>query len=114
MLQGYENLVSSYLPRVILNGSISDFNDFNVTKMERKMIERAELLTSIVETTADYRQSTLAPPGSEHVDRWVKQFDDSVQLPILQEVDHVLKKTYLTKESEEISGICLQSKRACW
>ncbi|MCY4034212.1 MAG: hypothetical protein OXF29_00980 [Hyphomicrobiales bacterium] len=62
------------------------------------MIERHELLASIVETTADYRQGILPPPTSEHVDCWVKQFDDSFQLPILQEMDHVLKKTYFSRK----------------
>ena len=65
------------------------------------MTERDKLLESIVETTADYRQGALAPPNPEHVDRWVKQFDDSAQLPILQEMDHVLKKTYFSRKRVE-------------
>ncbi|MCY4037900.1 MAG: hypothetical protein OXF09_00380 [Hyphomicrobiales bacterium] len=61
------------------------------------MAERDKLLASIVETTADYRQGVLPPPTPGHVDRWVKQFDDSAQLQILQEMDHVLKKTYFSR-----------------
>lgn len=61
------------------------------------MTERGELLTSIVETTADYRQDVLGPPTPGHVDRWVRQFNESVQVPILREMDHVLKKTYFSR-----------------
>ena len=62
------------------------------------MAERNELLVSIAETTVDYRQGAIESPTPEHVDRWVRQFDDCVQLPILQEMDHVLKKTYFSRE----------------
>lgn len=65
------------------------------------MTERNKLLESIVETTTDYRQGVLAPPTPDHIDRWVKQFADPVQLPILQEMDHVLKKTYFSRKRVE-------------
>jgi hypothetical protein len=61
------------------------------------MTERNELLASIVATTSDYREGDLAAPKTAHVERWVKQFDDVVQLPILREMDHVLKKTYFSR-----------------
>jgi hypothetical protein len=56
------------------------------------MAEREELVASIVATTADYR----AVPTSAHVERWIKQFDASAQLPMLRELDHVLKQTYFS------------------
>lgn len=59
---------------------------------------RAKLLSSIAATIQDYRQGDLTAPTPDHVDRWVRQFDNSVQLPILNEMDHVLKKTYLSRE----------------
>ena len=62
------------------------------------MSERSDVLNSIAETIADYRQDDLEPPTSEHVDRWVTQFDAAVQLPILREMDHVLKKTYFSRD----------------
>lgn len=62
------------------------------------MTERQQLLASIAATTADYRTSELPKPTSEHVDRWISQFDAAVQLPILRELDHVLKKTYFSLE----------------
>ena len=38
-------------------------------------------LHSIVDTIRDYREGELSPPTFEHVDQWIKQFDESVQLP---------------------------------
>lgn len=65
------------------------------------MKKRGELLTSILETTADYRQGNLRTRTPEHVDCWVGQFDESVQVPILQEMDYVLKKTYFSRKRVE-------------
>lgn len=62
------------------------------------MSERDSFLASIVKTTADYREGDLAAPTPEHVDRWVRQFNDSVQLQILREMDHVLKQTYFSRK----------------
>ncbi|MFN7173694.1 MAG: hypothetical protein ACK4MT_03170 [Thermaurantiacus tibetensis] len=62
------------------------------------MAERDDLLASIAATTADYREGDLAAPTPEHVERWINQFDAAVQLPILREMDHVLKKTYFSRK----------------
>ncbi|WP_114966662.1 hypothetical protein [Alkalilacustris brevis] len=62
------------------------------------MAERDDLLASIATTTADYREGDMPAPTPEHVGRWVDQFDAGVQLPILREVNHVLKQTYLSQE----------------
>ena len=71
------------------------------------MSERSDVLNSIAETIADYRQDDLETPTSEHVDRWVTQFDAAVQLPILREMDHVLKKTYFSRDrtKEFVTGL---------
>ena len=61
------------------------------------MNKRIELLYSIAGTIADYRERDLAAATPEHVDRWITQFDTAVQLPILREMDHVLKKTYISR-----------------
>ena len=76
------------------------------------MTKRKDLLASIVATTADYREGDLAAPNPEHVDRWVKQFDASVQLPILREMDHVLKRTYFSKKGTRkfLAGLCKTKK----
>ena len=62
------------------------------------MSQRNELLASIANTIQDYRGGSLPQPIPDHVERWVQQFDAAVQLPILQEIDHVLKKIYFSKE----------------
>lgn len=63
------------------------------------MSERQTLLASIAQTIQDYRDGSLPKPITDHVDRWVQQFDADVQLPILREMDHVLKNTYFSKEN---------------
>lgn len=60
------------------------------------MTERYDLLTSITQTIADYRAGDLDAPTPEHVDRWLSQFDPAIQLPMLREMDHVLKRTYFS------------------
>ena len=62
------------------------------------MTERQELLEAIAATTADYRAGDLAAPTPEHVDRWVNQFGAEAHLPILREMNLVLKRTYFSLE----------------
>jgi hypothetical protein len=62
------------------------------------MSERDDLLASIANTIQDYRPGEVAAPTPEHVDRWINQFDGAVQLPMLREMDHVLKRTYFSLE----------------
>lgn len=61
------------------------------------MTKREKLLASIAGTTADYREGDLPEPTPEHVGRWINQFEPEVQLPILREVDHVLKQSYIAR-----------------
>jgi hypothetical protein len=76
------------------------------------MTERNPLLASIVATTADYREGDLAAPTPEHVDRWARQFGEGVQLPILREMDHVLKRTYFSrKRTKDFLADLLQTKK---
>ena len=62
-------------------------------------INRDALLKSISDTISDYRAGELPTPTPRHVNRWISQFDDDVQLPMLAELDHVFKKTYIPKAS---------------
>ena len=62
------------------------------------MSKRTDLLASIAKTIKDYRKGEIPEPTPDHVERWVKQFPKNVQLPVLSEIDHVLKKTYLSRE----------------
>ena len=65
------------------------------------MTERDTLLQSLAETIADYRTGEVLKPTPDHVEKWVNQFDRRVQLPILRELDHVLKQTYLPRAAVE-------------
>lgn len=61
--------------------------------------KRSDLLASIAATIADYRHGAITEPDADHVEAWVSQFDDDAQVPMLVEMDHVLKKTYLPKKA---------------
>lgn len=63
------------------------------------MSERDDLLASIAHTIEDYRAGEIANPSPDHVDRWVKQFGAEVQVPLLSELDHTLKRTYFPKSA---------------
>ncbi|RKY72623.1 MAG: hypothetical protein DRP97_00375 [Candidatus Latescibacterota bacterium] len=61
-------------------------------------MNKRELLESIADTIADYRDGEIQKPTPNHVDTWIKQFDAEVQEPMLAELDHVLKHTYFSKD----------------
>lgn len=63
------------------------------------MSERNDLLASISKTIETYRAGEISPPTSAHVERWVSQFTPANQLPFLREFDHVIQRTYLTRET---------------
>lgn len=63
------------------------------------MSERKDLLHSIADTIADYRQGEITRPTPGHIDNWIKQFATPVQVPILKEMSYVLKQTYISKEA---------------
>ena len=62
-------------------------------------INRDALLKSIADTISDYRADEFPTPTPQHVERWIKQFDDDVQLPMLAELAHVFKQTYIPRKS---------------
>ena len=61
------------------------------------MTERDNLLASIVNLVRDYRSGEIPEPTPSHIDRWVHQFDEEVQVPMLRELSHVFKRTYVSK-----------------
>lgn len=63
--------------------------------------DRTALLSSIADTVSDYRQQEIAQPDVNHVERWVAQFDEVVQISILQEMDYLLKRTYFSRKQVE-------------
>ena len=65
------------------------------------MTERNELLASIANTIKDYRAGEIAEPTSEHVDNWIKQFSDDVQILMLRELDHLFKQTYVSRSKAQ-------------
>ena len=62
------------------------------------MTEREDLLASIASTIRDYRAGEIAEPTPEHVDRWIRQFGEDVQVPMLRELDHVFERTYYSRD----------------
>ena len=61
------------------------------------MAEHDDLLESIADTIKDYRAGEIPEPTPTHVDRWIRQFDADVQVPMLRELDYVFKRTYVSK-----------------
>lgn len=73
---------------------------------------RAQLLQSIATTIADYRtDSPFLPRGPAHVDKWVRQFDGEVQDAVLDELEHVLRQTYIprTDVTQFLQTLCVQT-----
>ncbi len=62
------------------------------------MNTKNDIINSIIATTADYYAFAEHDSVEAHIDRWLQQFDKSVQLPLLTEMDYVLKKTYFSKD----------------
>lgn len=62
------------------------------------MSTRDQLLAAIAETISTYRHGELPVATLEHVDRWVNQFTPVNQLTLLQEMNHMLGKFFLTKD----------------
>lgn len=61
------------------------------------MSERSDLLASLANTVSGYRGGEIPVPTPEHVDRWIRQFQDESQLSLLREIIHVFKKTYFSR-----------------
>lgn len=60
-------------------------------------MKNQDLLESISEIISDYRLGEVPPMTPNHVARWVSQFDDDDQFPILQEMNYLLKKYYFSR-----------------
>ena len=73
-----------------------------------------ELLEQLATITSDYRNDELPPPDADHVGRWIAQFDGNLQEPILNEIIHVLSRTYLSRNTCElfIQGVVTSPKLA--
>lgn len=60
--------------------------------------ELTSLEESIASTIADYREGEIPNPDSDHVHKWIMQFEEDVRIAILKELDHALKQTYVSKK----------------
>jgi hypothetical protein len=78
------------------------------------MNERRTLLQSLATTITDYQAGEIEAPTPQHVDRWLKQFDEPVQLPLLRELDHVLTRTYFSRKEvvKFLRGLARENKLA--
>jgi len=61
------------------------------------MSEYDDLLKSIASIITDYRDGEIPKPTPDHVDHWIKQFDKAIRVPLLREINYVLKRTYFSK-----------------
>ena len=61
------------------------------------LADRKLLLDSVASTLKDYRSGDLPVPTPDHVERWIRQFDPEIQIPLLREIDYVMKKTYFSR-----------------
>jgi hypothetical protein len=61
--------------------------------------ERTDHLCSVSDTILDYRYGEVAPISPRAVDRWLRQFEAHNQPIILQELDAILRKLYVSKQS---------------
>ena len=74
--------------------------------------DHSTFLNSIAERIADYRTHDGISIGTpDHVEKWVSQFDESSRFHILEELDHVLSRTYFSKNviKEFLSGIVINN-----
>src|SRR4051812_20361778 len=62
------------------------------------MATQAELLQSVADTIAGYRKGEISRPDAKHVELWLAQFPKDDRAPVLSEIAHVLKQTYISRE----------------
>ncbi|MBV9074361.1 MAG: hypothetical protein JOZ10_12060 [Acidobacteria bacterium] len=65
-----------------------------------KKSKKQEILSAICEVIRDYRVGEVEPQTPDSVERWLCQFDEdeATKLTFLEEVHHVLSKTYFSKK----------------
>jgi len=64
-------------------------------------MDEKHLRQSIATTVADYRLGEIPPLDADRVGNWADQFDGSARITILTELDHVLKKSYISRTAFE-------------
>ena len=57
-----------------------------------------EKCKELAEIICNFRNGEISQIDTEHVKRWIRQFDDSNQIPILEEMIYVFSDWYLTRD----------------
>ncbi len=75
-------------------------NGFIQTICKEKLVmsTQNDIIKSIIATTADYYAFAEHDSVEAHINTWLQKFNESVRLPLLTEMDYVLKKTYFSKD----------------
>jgi hypothetical protein len=63
-----------------------------------EMDEKDDLLEQVATTIRTYRAGQVDALTPHHVGRWLDQFTSDKQVPLLRELNHVLKNSFFTKE----------------
>ena len=59
--------------------------------------DKGALCVKIADIIQDYRKGEIAPRTPEDVGKWISQFDEADQLPILEEMAHILERMYFSE-----------------
>jgi hypothetical protein len=70
-----------------------------LAKVRNVLMASKKLLDGVASIIADYRKGEIEQPDADHVNRWISQFDAQVRDPLLNEIQHVLGRTYVTRSS---------------
>lgn len=63
------------------------------------MNDRQHVVESIANTVADYREGDVPRRTPKEIERWVSQFSETAHDTILSELDHLLAKTYISRNN---------------
>ena len=66
------------------------------------MTERSDILQSISDTIADYRRDEISPRTPRLIDDWLQQFPEAVQFSLLNALDYVLERTYISRAKFQV------------
>lgn len=61
------------------------------------MDEFEQLVSQLIELISDYREGQIVRPTESHVERWLLQFPQELQLDILREITFTLRRTYFSR-----------------
>lgn len=65
--------------------------------------KRSQLLESVSERITDYRESEIPQRSPQVVERWVNQFPEEHRTTILEEMEHILHTSYISRRKAEVA-----------